>query len=420
MTKVTTQPREEFKKDNTFGVGQIDQFTWKGLFDSYSCTECGRCSNMCPATSTGKPLNPRLVIHDIKVNLLNNGPLLVSKKKPRVPLIGGGREGSVEEEVIWECTTCSACMEVCPVFIEHVPRIVDMRRNLVEMKAKFPHELLLFFENMEQRSNPWGIVPAERAKWAVDTDAKPFDATKTEYLFYVGCFGAFDARSRRVTQAIARILNASGISWGILGKDELCCGDSLRRLGNELVFDRMAKDNVKMFKERDVKKIVTECPHCFNTLKNDYRQYGAELEVIHHTELLNSLLQSGRLKLNGGKDLGKVVFHDSCYLGRLNMIYEAPRQVVASVTGRAPTEMERHHDKSFCCGAGGGRMWMEEGIGKRINVARVEEALSKDPRTICVCCPYCMTMFADGLKDRKADDRVQVLDLAEIVAEALE
>ncbi len=420
LTKVNTQPPEEFKKDNTFGVGQIDQFTWKGLFDSYSCTECGRCSDMCPATFTSKPLNPRLVIHDIKVNLLKNGPLVVSKKNPVLPLIGGGREGSVEEEVIWECTTCSACMEVCPVFIEHVPRIVDMRRNLVEMRAKFPEELIAFFENIEQRSNPWGIVPADRIKWAADINAKHFEAGQTEYLFYVGCFGAFDARSRRVTLAISKILNAGSISWGILGKDELCCGDSLRRLGNEFVFDRMARDNVKMFKERGVRKIITECPHCYNTLKNDYRQYGVELDVIHHTELISNLIQDNRLRLVKTVELGNMVFHDSCYLGRLNSLYEAPRKVIASVTSQMPIEMERHHDKSFCCGAGGGRMWMEERIGKRINVVRVEEALKKDPKTICVCCPYCMTMFQDGLKDSKADDRVKVLDLAEIVAETLE
>ena len=419
LTKVNTQPREQFKQGNTFGAGQIDQFTWKGLFDSYSCTECGRCSDMCPATNTGKPLNPRLVIHNIKINLLKNGPLMASHRDPVLPLIGGGHEGSVAEEVIWDCTTCSACMEVCPVFIEHVPRIVDMRRNLVEIKAKFPDELLAFFENMEQRSNPWGIVPTERVKWAADIDVKLFDATKTDYLFYVGCFGAFDARSRRVTLAISRILNASGISWGILGKDELCCGDSLRRLGNEFVFDRMARDNIKIFKERGVKKIITECPHCYNTLKNDYRQYGVELEVIHHTELINELIKTGKLGLNGSKNLGNIVFHDSCYLGRLNLIYEAPRKVIAAITSQMPIEMDRHHEKSFCCGAGGGRMWMEETIGKHINVARIEEALKKDPRTICVCCPYCLTMFADGLKDKKVDDKIQVLDLAEVVASAL-
>ncbi len=419
LTKVNTQPREEFKKGNTFGVGQVDEFTWKGLFDSYSCTECGRCTDSCPATFTGKPLNPRLVIHDIKLNLLRNGPLMNKKKASLMPLIGSEKEGSIAEEVIWECTTCGACMEVCPVFIEHVPRIVDIRRNLVEMKAKFPEELLTLFENMEQRSNPWGIAPAERIKWAAEIDVKPFEAGKTEYLFFVGCAGAFDARNRRTTLALAKILDAGGISWGILGKDEMCCGDSLRRLGNEFVFDRMVKENIKLFEERGVKKVITQCPHCYNTLKNDYRQYGIELEVSHHTELINNLIREGKLNLKKVGKPGKVVFHDSCYLGRYNAIYQAPREVVTSVTGQAPAEMERHHDRSFCCGAGGGRMWMEEPIGKHINVARVEEALKESPETICVCCPYCMTMFEDGLKDMSAEDKAQVLDLAEIVARAL-
>ena len=423
LAKVNTQQREEFKKGNTFGVGQVDEFIWKGLFDSYSCTECGRCSDSCPATFTGKPLNPRLVIHDIKVNLLKNGPLLVKKKETVLPLIGDGQEqeqeGSVSEEVLWECTTCGACMEVCPVFIEHVPKIVDMRRNLVEMQARFPEELLSFFENMEQRSNPWGIAPGERVKWAAEIEVKPFEVGKTEYLFFVGCAGAFDARNRRTTLAMARILDASGISWGILGKDELCCADSLRRLGNEFIFDGMVKENVKQFEERGVKKVITQCPHCYSTLKNDYRQYGVELEVSHHTEFINNLIEAGKLKLDKVGDLGNLVFHDSCYLGRHNLIYDAPRQVVASVTGHVPTEMDCHHSRAFCCGAGGGRMWMEEPIGKHINVARVEEALKKDPATICVCCPYCMTMFEDGLKDKNADDRVQVLDLAEITARAL-
>jgi Fe-S oxidoreductase/nitrate reductase gamma subunit len=417
LEKVKTQPREEFKKSNTFGVGQVESFTWKGLFDSYSCTECGRCSDACPATFTGKPLQPRLVIHDIKMNLLKNANKDGHKE---LPLIGSEGEGSVKEEVIWECTTCGACMEVCPVFIEHVPRIVDMRRHLVEMKAKFPAELLTLFENMEQRSNPWGIAPAERIKWAADISVKPFEAGKTEYLFYVGCAGAFDARNRTTTLSLAKILDKAGISWGTLGRDELCCGDSLRRLGNEYVFDRLAQANIKMFADKGVKKIITQCPHCFSTLKNDYRQYGVELKVVHHTELINSLIQEGRLKLKPTPELGKIVFHDSCYLGRYNEIYDAPRRVIASATGSAPCEMERNRDKGFCCGAGGGRMWMEEKEGKLINVARVEEALAKQPDTVCVACPYCMTMFDDGLKDKEAADKVRVLDLAEIVAKALE
>lgn len=416
LEKIKTQPREEFTKGNTFGVGQVAQFTWKGLFDSYSCTECGRCSDVCPATFTGKPLEPRLVIHDIKVNLLNNAGKDGAKTQP---LIGGDGEGSISEEVLWECTTCGACMEVCPVFIEHVPKIVDMRRNLVEMKARFPEELLTLFENMEQRSNPWGIAPAERTKWAADITVEPFEAGKTEYLFYVGCAGAFDARNRHTTLSIAKILDKCGVSWGTLGRDEMCCGESLRRLGNEYVFDRMARENVKMFNEKGVKKIITQCPHCFNTLKNDYKQYGADFEVVHHSDFINSLIKDGKLKLQASADVGNIVFHDSCYLGRYNQIYDAPRQVVASATGKAPTEMERNRDNGFCCGAGGGRMWMEEKEGSLINVARVEEALGKNAETVCVCCPYCMTMFDDGLKDKEADDKVQVLDLAEIVARAL-
>ncbi len=422
LEKVNTQQREVFAKGNTFGVGQVDRFTWKALFDSFSCTECGRCSDVCPATFTGKELDPQAVIHDIKANMLHNAPLMGKNGAldgHALPLIGGNAPGSVPEEALWACTTCGACMEVCPVFIEHVPKIVDMRRHLVEMKAKFPDALLSVFESIELRSNPWGIAPAERAHWAQGDVAVPFEAGQTEYLFYVGCAGAFDARSRETTLAIAKILTAAGISWGILGKDEPCCGDSLRRLGTEYVFEQNAKKNVALFKEKGVQKIITSCPHCFSTLKNDYRQYGLDVEVVHHAQLISNLIDEGRLPLQATVDLGKVVFHDSCYLGRYNGVYDAPRQVIASTTGANPLEMERRREKAFCCGAGGGRMWMEEGTGKHINVARVEEALDLDPATVCVCCPYCMTMFEDGLKDLNADARVQVLDVAEVVARAL-
>ena len=419
LTGSTAPKPEEFKKGNAYGVGQVDQFTWKNLLDSYSCTECGRCSDSCPATKTNKPLNPRLVMHDIKVNLLKNGPGLINKKNATLALIGGKKEGSIEEEVIWDCTTCGACVDICPVFIEQFPRIVDMRRHLVAMQSKFPQELLNFFENMEQRSNPWGIAPADRVKWAADLKVKPFEAGKTEYLFYVGCFGSFDSRSKQVTVAIAKILDAAGVSWGILGKDEKCCGESLRRLGNEYVFDQMARENIKQYQDKGVTKIITECPHCFTVLKNEYPQYGAKFEVIHHTELIQQLLKEGKLKLSESVDLGKLVIHDSCYLGRHNNIYEAPRAAIAAATGKAPLEMERNHNRGFCCGAGGGRMWLEESVGKRIYLERTEEALKKDPQTICVACPYCMTMFTDGLKDKGVDSNVQVLDVAEIVAKAL-
>ena len=412
--------RIDLKDQATFGVSRVDGFSRKQLLDVYACVVCGYCQENCPANLTDKPLNPRLIIRDINTNLMTNGPALLKKQSPSLDLIGDGGEGTISEDAIWACTTCGACMEVCPVYIEHVPKIIDMRRELVQVQAKFPEELLNLFENTEQRSNPWGIAPSDRAKWAANIEAQPFEEGKTEYLFYVGCAGAFDSRERQVSLAITRVLDAAGVSWGILGRDEACCGDSLRRLGNEYVYDQLVKQNLATFKERGVKKIITECPHCYTTLKNDYRQYGAELDVVHHTEFINRLLTEGRLKLNGtGGDLGNVVFHDSCYLGRHNDIYEAPRQALAAATGRAPTEMERHHNRAFCCGAGGGRMWMEESTGKRINIVRVEEALEKDPKTICVCCPYCMVMFEDGLKDMDADDRVKVLDLAEIVAARL-
>lgn len=418
LEKPNTQPREQFEKGKTFGAGRIDRFTWKDLFDSYSCTECGRCQNACPAAATGKPLNPRGVIHELKLNLLNNGPLLKRGEEPSQPLIGQG-EGSITEDAVWSCTTCGACLESCPVFIEQMPKIVKMRRHLVEMEAKFPEELLNLFENMEGRSNPWGIAPSDRGKWVSTLDVKPFEEGKTEYLFYVGCAGAFDSRSKQVTVALSLILDAAGVSWGILGKDEKCCGDSVRRLGNEYLFDKMAKENVEIFKQKGVKKVVVQCPHCFSTLKNDYRQYGLELEVVHHSELIADLMAQGRLKLNKRvEDLGTVVFHDSCYLGRHNDIYEPPRQVIENATGKAPVELSRNRENSFCCGAGGGRMWMEEHLGSRINLERVGEALEEKADTICVTCPYCMTMFEDGLKDKQATG-TKVRDIAELVAEGL-
>lgn len=419
LEKPNTLPREEFAPGNTFGVATVDRFSWKDLLDSFSCTECGRCQNACPAGLTGKALNPRAIIHDIKVNLLENGSLLKQGQKPQKELIGDGGEGSCSEEAIWSCTTCGACMEACPVFIEQMLKIIQMRRHLVETEAKFPEELLNLFENMEGRSNPWGIAPSERTKWCSTMEIKPFDKDTTEYLFYIGCAGSFDSRNKQVTVAMAQLLDKAGITWGILGKDEKCCGDSVRRLGNEYVFDRMAKENVAIFRERGVKKVITQCPHCFSTLKNDYRQYGLELEVIHHSELLRNLVQDGRLKLDKTTTgFGATVFHDSCYLGRHNDVYDAPRQVIASATGAAPAEMERNRNNAFCCGAGGGRMWMEEHTGERINITRVKEALQQKPDTICVSCPYCMTMFEDGLKDVKSQD-VQVKDIAEVMAEAV-
>lgn len=419
LDKPNTQPLETFTRGARYGVSSVDQYSWKDLFDSLTCTECGRCQDLCPAHNTGKPLNPRKIIHDIKLNLFANGPALKKGEKGRLALIGEAGEGTVCEEAIWSCTTCGACTSVCPVLIEQTPKILKLRRSLVQEQAQFPEELLNLFENMEQRSNPWGIAPAERTKWSTLLGDRTFKPGETEYLFFVGCAGAFDSRNKHVTVALATILDRAGISWGILGKEELCCGDSVRRLGNEFVFDKMAKENVKLFKDKQITKIVTQCPHCFSTLKNDYRQYGLEIEVIHHSELIAELTKNGRLKLPKQSEQGKVIFHDSCYLGRHNDTYEAPREVLKNVTGKAPAEFGRNHENAYCCGGGGGRMWMEEQTGSRINLERVKEAMQQSPDTLCVSCPYCMTMMEDGLKDLGLTDKVRVKDIAEITAEAL-
>jgi Fe-S oxidoreductase len=428
---VSTVPRLTFKKGEDFGISKVVQFRWTDLLDFMACTECGRCQEVCPASSTDKKLNPKEVIHQGKVNLFTNSKSIFANRpadmlapapcdaKMNVPLINGSDE-SVATKAIWDCTTCGACMQVCPVFIEHAPKIVQMRQHLVMEKAEFPEELITFFENSEQRSNPWGIAPSDRAKWATDLDVPLItEGVQAEYLFYVGCAGAFDSRARKVTTALTKILNAAGVSWGILGNDELCCGDSVRRLGNEYVFEKMAQANVDLLNKHGIKKIITYCPHCLTTLKNDYKQFGADFEVIHHSELINNLIASG--KINPTADTaGRVVVHDSCYLGRYNNIYEQPRAVIkACSNGRAPAEMERCREKSFCCGAGGGRMWMEELDGKRIYLERTQEALKAAPDTIAVACPYCLTMYEDGVKDEKASDRVQVKDIAEIVAASI-
>jgi Fe-S oxidoreductase len=428
---VSTVPRMVFKKGNNFGTSKVVQFSWKDLFDFLSCTECGRCEAACPAHNTQKPLNPKQVIHEGKLNLLANGKVILSSRPAdtlasappdasmTTPLINGSEE-SVATDAIWACTTCGACMVKCPVFIEHVPKIISMRQHLVMEKAQFSEELIGFFENSEQRFNPWGIAPTDRTKWAQDLDIKILsEGAEVEYLFYVGCAGAFDSRNRQVTTALTSILNAANLSWGILGNEEKCCGDSQRRLGNEYVFDQLARDNIEIFNKYGVKKIITYCPHCFSTLKNDYKQFGADFEVIHHTQLIHSLINQGKIKLQGNAN-GKTVIHDSCYLGRYNQIYDEPREIVkAASQGTAPMEMQRCGQESFCCGAGGGRMWMEELIGKRIYLERTQEALKTNPSTIAVACPYCMTMFEDGVKDEKAQDRVKVKDISEIVAEQL-
>lgn len=410
LEPLSSQPRETFASGNRYGAGVVTELSWKDLLDGFSCTECGRCQDVCPARATGKALNPRSIVHDIKINLLDNAGT-------GRPLIGANGEGSVAPEAIWACTSCGHCMSVCPVLIEHLPKVVELRRHLVEMKADFPEELLNLFENMEQRSNPWGIAPSERNKWTSLLAAKPFVAGETEYLFYVGCAGSFDNRNKQVTLAVATLLDKAGVSWGIIGKEELCCGDSARRLGNEFLFEKMATKNVELFKAKGVIKIITQCPHCFSTVKNDYRQYGLELQVQHHSEVLAELIAAGKLPLKVAP-AGITLLHDSCYLGRHNDVYAPPRAIIAAATGAQTGEFHRHGKNAFCCGGGGGRMWMEEDPASRINDARVQEALTRNPATICVACPYCLTMFEDGLKNTDSPN-VRVKDIAELLAERI-
>ncbi len=410
--------REQFTVGAEFGISQADQYTWKELLDAFSCTECGRCQMACPASQTGKTLNPRQIISQLKHNLMANSASLKQGTVPETTLIGDG-DASISEAAIWDCTTCGACLQSCPVFIEQMPKLIPLRRYLVEMKSRFPEELLNLFENMEGRSNPWGIAPTERAKWAAHLGERPFEPGKTEYLFYVGCAGSFDARAKQISLATALLLDRANISWGMLGKEEKCCGDSLRRLGNEYVFEQMAKANLEQFTKLGVKKVIVQCPHCLTTLKHDYRQYGLELEVIHHSQLLLHLVQDGRLKLTSKAETGRLVFHDSCYLGRHNNIYDQPRQVIKLATGCQPLEIDRNREDGFCCGAGGGRMWLEEFSGERINLVRAKEALEQQPDTICTACPYCLTMFEDGIKDLGVTSEVQLKDIAEVMAEAV-
>lgn len=429
LEPVRTVPRESFAPGRTYGAGTVDRFSWKDLLDFLSCTECGRCNQQCPATATGKPLNPRLVIRDGKVNLLANAEKLRhgNRSQGLLPLIvekDASAQGSVGEDALWDCTTCGACMRACPVFIEHVPKIIRMRRHLVENLAKFPPELGVFFEATDQRSNPWGLPPADRGRWAKGLDLRLLgelpEGHSVEVLFYVGCAGSFDSRSRKVSVALARLFKAAELNFAILGPEERCCGDSQRRLGNEYAFDALARENVALFARRGVRTIVCYCPHCYSTLQNDYRQYGLKARVLHYTELLQELVAEGRLNLGKAPgDPGRVVIHDSCYLGRHNGIYDAPRELAARAAGRPPDELGRSREKGFCCGAGGGRMWMEEDPDHRVNLNRVREALAAQPDRIAVSCPYCLTMFEDGVKDLQARERVRVADVAELLAERL-
>ncbi len=416
--------KQDLENATTFGTSHIDQFTWKQVLDMFSCTECGRCSSQCPATATGKPLAPRQLLLDLRDYLYAHQDEVIAKRvRQRAdgdgaepPEVGENIVGPViADEVLWSCNVCRACEEACPVMIEYVDKIVDMRRHLVQEAARFPSELTRTFKGMETQSNPWGLGAEKRFDWAqglgVPTVA---DKPNAEYLYYVGCAGAFDDRNKKTTQAFARLLEKAGVDFACLGKEELCNGETARRLGNEYLYQTMAQACIESFDTAGVKKVIVNCPHCFNTIKNEFPQFGGRYQVIHAAELVAQLIAQGRLQVPP-EFRKKTVYHDSCYYGRFNEIYDEPRTVLAR-TGAQVQEMRRHKQFGMCCGAGGGRMWIEEDPDKRVNLLRTQQALETDPEVIAVSCPFCMTMLSDGIKAKELEDKVQTLDVMEIVA----
>jgi Fe-S oxidoreductase len=427
-----------------FGVAQVEQFTWKGLLDFSTCTECGRCQSQCPAWNTAKPLSPKLLVLSLRDHAYAKAPYLLAgggkdltgEEKATAeqlsgvdvlalaeaerPLIGTAEEnGVIDPDVLWSCTTCGACVEQCPVDIEHVDHIVDMRRYQVLIESSFPSEAGVMLRNLENKGNPWGAPQNTREDWTKGLDFEVPRVGETEdfdYLFWVGCAGAFEDRAKKTTRAVATLLHEAGVKYAILGEGETCSGDPARRIGNEFVYRMLAQQNVETLTEANVKRIVATCPHCFNTLGNEYRQLGLEVEVVHHTQLLAHLVAQGKLTPVQPID-GGVTYHDPCYLGRHNRVFQAPREVLGAAS--PITEMPRNSERSFCCGAGGARMWMEERIGKRINIERTEEALSTGAKTIAVGCPFCYTMIGDGVTAKGEQDNVEVVDVATVLLRSL-
>ncbi|HEX7127071.1 MAG TPA: (Fe-S)-binding protein [Thermodesulfobacteriota bacterium] len=410
----------------TFGVGRIQDFTWKQLLDTYACTECGRCQSACPAWATHKPLTPKGLIVDLRQHLTQEaGPALLAGRDPYATNGGGHAPlplagGVISEEVLWACTTCGGCVQECPVFIEHIDKIVDMRRYLVLTESRFPAEAQTLFTNLERQGNPWGQARQARAEWAASMGVKTVDEDPdADVIYWVGCAAIYDGRNRKIAEALIKGLKAAGVRFAVTGPETTCSGDPARRLGNEYLFQQLAQENVAALNERKVRRIITACPHCFNTLKNEYPAFGGRFEVQHHTQVLDELIARGRL-LPTKPVTEKVTYHDSCYIGRHNGIYDAPRRVMRRLPGLELVEMDRSGSRSFCCGAGGGRMFLEEKTGKRINVERIEEAIASGADTVCSNCPFCMTMFVDGLKVKEeAAVGVKPLDLAELVARSI-
>ncbi len=403
----------EDEEAESFGLGKVCELNWKNVLDLYACTECGRCEEQCPADITGKPLSPKRVIHDIKMDLFSQSEAILARQYDTVlPLVR--EESSVTGDVLWSCTTCRACEDICPVNIQHLDIILEARKYQVLMESNFPPEMQETFTNFENQSNPWGFGSDSRADWARGMDvALMTDKPQADILYYVGCAGSFDDRGKKIARALARVLKKAGVDFAILGQEERCNGDAARRAGNEYLAQMMIAENVQVLNQYRPKKILTTCPHCFNTLKNEYPQFGAQYDVVHHSEFLLELVNQGRLKPSGD-GIGKLTFHDSCYLGRWNGIFNAPRELLRAFNNSHNLiELQRSKAKAFCCGAGGARMFMEENLGKRINRERVEEISAAGATHVAAACPFCITMLTDGIRDTNGD--IEVQDIAEII-----
>ena len=406
-----------------FGAGRIEDFSWKQLLDMATCTECGRCQSQCPAWNTDKPLSPKLVIMDLRDNMFASADRIMKQNRAAGVEVESLVPSVIDPDVLWSCTTCGACVEECPVDIEHIDTILDMRRYEVLMESRFPTEAGLMLRNIENQGDPWGLGAAKRLDWTqsldfeipVVTDTIPDDI---EYLYWVGCASALDERARKGAQATARMLRRAGVSFAVLGPKESCTGDPARRLGNEYLFQEQAKLNIETLQNAGAKKVIASCPHCFNTLSNEYPALGGNFEVIHHSQLLEHLVTAGKLTPGNGYS-GTVTYHDPCYLGRHNRVFDEPRTVIDAIPGAKNVEMKRCREKGFCCGAGGARMWLEENIGKRINMERTEEALGTGADVVSTACPYCMIMLDDAVKAHQKEDDVRVLDLSQLVEESL-